>query len=133
MQSSDVKPTKTYIIRNKQTLEIWVAASGKRSWKQPAHAKNAFSNDLKHQKKDPLIAPLLEKYKKSYKWGDGLKYYYDTVKFDQQDIYEIVEVKPDTDKKVMAAAELLKRVLAEDNYRMDLNLQLEIEKFLKDL
>lgn len=37
-----VKINKTFIIRHKESKEIWTASSGKRSWKAIGHAKNAW-------------------------------------------------------------------------------------------
>lgn len=89
----------TFIIRNKNTLEQWKAASGKSSWKKQNHAKSAFA----HSKYVLLLDPLLDKFTSNLcRW--------DSLKFKDQDVYEVVELLSDSEDK-------LKRIttLIEDN------------------
>lgn len=41
-----MNPNKTYIIQHKETKELFIARSGKSSWKQPGHAKNAWNQSM---------------------------------------------------------------------------------------
>lgn len=119
-----------YIIRNKETLVQWVAESGKRSWAAPAHAKNAFAYSGKWQAKDPLLKPLLEEKEKIRvsRWNIG----YTSLKFSEQDVYELVELQSDADRKVMLAAKLLEDVVdIVDN--LPYLLEDKINAFLKEL
>lgn len=103
-----------YIIRNKTTLVQWVAESGKRSWAVPAHAKNAFAYSGEWQAKDLLLLPLLEErgYIHRYEgWGGGYHQTYTSLKFSEQDVYEIVELQSDADRKVMVAVDMLNKVI----------------------
>lgn len=80
-----LKPVKTFIIRNKETKAIYRCKSGKSSWKTLGHAKSAW-----HQS----------------------EYYFDhNAYFDDQDTYEIVELKPESDELLLKAKDLLKDCL----------------------
>lgn len=79
----------TFIIRNKSTLQQWVAASGKRSWNKSNHAKAAFAYSRSHTKNDPLLA----------KYYDNIKSSYNSLKFNDQDVYEVVELYSDAEKR----------------------------------
>lgn len=70
-----------YIIRNKETLEQWVAQSGKNSWKKSNHAKAAFANSCYKTAKDPFLSEFTKDL-------GG----YDSLKFNDQDVYEVVEI-----------------------------------------
>lgn len=99
-----MKPNKTFIIRHKETKELFRAQSGKTSWKAPGHAKNAFNLSVAYGRSCEKygLTPIVEK---KY-WG------IDThgPKFDQQDVYEIVELKSETDETLGKALLLLKEV-----------------------
>lgn len=88
-----------FIIRNKTTLEQWKAASGKTSWKKINHAKAAFTNNMSHLRSDPLLKVFTDKVEK-----------YKSLKFNDQDVYEAVELLSETEDK-------LKKILTlvEDN------------------
>ena len=88
------KPVKTFIIRNKETKAIYLCKSGKSSWKTIGHAKSAW-----HQS----------------------EYYFDhNAYFDDQDVYEIVELKHDSYDTLVKAKELLRECLDERDYQDDL-------------
>lgn len=83
------KLSKTFIIRHKETKELFIARSGKSSWKAVGHAKNAFHQSLgynggycRHYGLEPIQS--------SY-YDGSLKL--QAPKFDEQNIYEIVELK----------------------------------------
>lgn len=77
----------TFIIRNKETLEQWVASSGKNSWKKANHAKAAFANSSGKTKRDPLLEEEVKSLGK-----------YDSLKFNDQDVYEVIEVYSSQEK-----------------------------------
>lgn len=93
-----MKEIKTYIIQNKITKQQWKASSGKIAWKKVNHAKAAFANTYNYYTRTSLPIEL-QPYFQANKYKDK-----GTLYFDQQDIYEIVEVKSDvrvfTDKIV---------------------------------
>lgn len=78
----------TFIIRNKTTHEQWVASSGKNSWKKSNHAKAAFANSSGKTKHDPLLQEFVSKLKR-----------YDALKFNDQDVYEVIEVYSNNEKR----------------------------------
>ena len=92
---SQLKPHKTYIIRHKKTKEPLVLPSGKASWKKVGHAKSAFGNAAWYP---------------TAKTKAGLDQYGRVPKFDEQDIYEIVEVKPESEERLQRAVDLLKEL-----------------------
>lgn len=86
--TSKSKDLKIYIIRHKESSKHWTAPSGKSSWKAIGHAKNAW-------------ATLCGYYSTAAYYGE--KYGVELVptgyngqlqfpRFDEQNIYEIVEV-----------------------------------------
>lgn len=101
----------TFIIRNKETLEQWVASSGKRSWNKPNHAKSAFANSSGKTKRDPLLTSFIKNLGK-----------YDCLKFNEQDVYEVLEVYS-TQEKHSATIERklqeIKTLLEENKYTFD--------------
>lgn len=76
-----MQPNKTFIIRHKETKEVFEARSGKTSWKATGHAKNAFNQSRKR-----------------------------TPRFDEQDVFEIVELKHEGEDKLQRAVALLKEL-----------------------
>ena len=95
------KLNKTFIIVNKSTKEKWESISGKSSWKQSGHAKNAWVQSK----------------------GRGFR-------FDDQDEYEIVELRSDDYYKYQEAKVLLLRCLLQlDCDRHELIA--DIEDFIK--
>ena len=119
----EVKPNKTFVIKHKATGELFRAASGKTSWKAPAHAKNAFNHSCWNYRAlgIPLI-PTTAKYTKSGVEG------FEIPRFDEQDVYEIVELKLETESTLDEAKNLLREILG----RCDYSLNRKIEKFLED-
>lgn len=99
-----MKPNKTFIIRHKETKELFRAQSGKTSWKAPAHAKSAFNLSVAYGRSCEKYGLDVIVEKKS--WGTDTH----GPKFDQQDLYEVVEVKSETDETLDKALLLLKEV-----------------------
>lgn len=83
------KIQKTFIIRHKETKELFVARSGKSTWKAIGHAKNAFHRALGYSGgycEEYGVKPMYS----TYHDGSPKR---ESPKFDEQDIYEIVELK----------------------------------------
>ena len=76
-----------FIIRNKETLEQWVASSGKRAWNKSNHAKAAFASSSGMTKRDPLLQKFVTDLSR-----------YESLKFNNQDVYEVVELHTDAEK-----------------------------------
>ncbi|ALY07033.1 hypothetical protein VmeM32_00042 [Vibrio phage vB_VmeM-32] len=87
----------TFIIRDKQTHQQWIAKSGARVWNKSSYAKAAFTNS--YTRGDSKLA---EAY---IRVGP-----YDWLKFDQQDVYEIVEL--DTSRSKQEIAEMVSEIRA---------------------
>lgn len=98
----------TFIIRNKKTLEQWVASSGKNAWKKANHAKAAFANSSGKVKRDPLLADFVSKLDR-----------YKSLYFDEQDVYEVVEVY--SDKEVVMQSRVQKVSYKLDTLRQKLD------------
>lgn len=115
--SKEIKAAQTFIIRHKVTKEVWTARSGKSSWKKPNHAKAAWANSSHSS------TPDIGKGNYGNRW-------YTYPKFNEQDIYEVVEIKAENDK-LQKACELLKETL---DYVITSNSCMveEIENFLKE-
>lgn len=79
----------TFIIRNKVTKEQWSAQSGKNSWRKINHAKAAFSYTQGYLKRDPLLKEFVDKLDK-----------YKSLYFNDQNIYEIVELLSESEDKL---------------------------------
>lgn len=93
----------TFIIRNKSTLQQWVAASGKRSWNKSNHAKAAFAYSRSHTKNDPLLT----------KYYDNLSNKYESLKFNDQDVYEVIEVYSDKENMKLTKLKEVSQKLAD--------------------
>jgi hypothetical protein len=119
-----MKPNKTFIIRHKQTKELWIASSGKSSWRATGHAKNAWMNSNSKVKRDPLMLPFLKPSTSSYEK-------YKDLRFDDQDVYEVVELKPESHDKLKEAINYLKTItslpILSDGFRK------EIKNFIKEV
>lgn len=83
------KLNKTFVIVNKFTQEQWSASSGKTSWKQINHAKCAFANSGGTTRRDPLLTDEVKSLSKC-----------ESLKFDSQSVYEVVELKSDDSVKL---------------------------------
>lgn len=98
-----MKADKTYIIRHKETKTIWKASSGKKSWKASGHAKGAWARSSHRHTKD-IEKDLHFKYPK----------------FDEQDVYELVELKPESEDLLKEAVTLLEECLVSLDPRSEL-------------
>lgn len=93
-----MNPNKTYIIQNKETGQQWIADSGKSSWKKPSHAKNAWKGSRRN-------VPSQYHNEERYSWGE-------TVRFDDQDMFEIIELKSVDLKKLERIEEIVMEITA---------------------
>jgi hypothetical protein len=120
-----MNPNKTYIIQHKETKELFIARSGKSSWKQPGHAKNAFNQSM--------FGTTMTKYGLDYieepsRWVGGQASKRSPL-FSEQDIFEVVELKYEAHSKLDEAINLLRSVLG----RCDYQVHNEIVKFLESV
>lgn len=118
-----MEANKTFIIRHKETKEMFQARSGKTSWKATGHAKNAFNQSIFPWNCERYGLEVIQEPK-----------YYDannvrTPKFDEQDVYEIVEIQPKAVDRLEKAIELLNICLG----RCDHEVHKQIEEFLKEV
>lgn len=118
-----MKPNKTYIIRHKETKELFRAQSGKTSWRATGHAKNAFNLSVAYGRSAERYG--LEVIREQKSWGVDEH----GPKFDQQDVYEIVELKSESEDKLSYALTLLKEVFERER-SVSWSLADKIEKFL---
>ncbi len=125
-----MKLNKTFIIRHKETKEIFHASSGKSGWREAGHAKLAFGNSIQGARWTNATY-ILGKYglkQSDFKYkGDG-NYDY---RFDGQGVYEIVELKHKSGDQLKKAIELLKVVI--DKAAMNSLLYSEIDEFIKEV
>ncbi len=91
----EVKINKTFIIRHKKTQEIWSHSSGRSSWKQASHAKSSWQSSRSDTKR---LAGLVDG-----RYGKTPPY------FDQQDVYEIIELQSEDSLKLEESIALLAR------------------------
>lgn len=115
-------PNKTFIIKHKATGELFQARSGKTSWKAPGHAKNAFNQSLSIWNVEQLGLKMVPR----PRYFDSNAT--DTPKFDEQDVYEIVELKAEATTQLEKATLLLQECLG----RCDYEVRKKIEEFLKE-
>lgn len=114
------KPVETYVIRHKVTGEFVTVPSGKSSWKAVGHAKNAW-NGFTVRHADKLGVELVSepsRYNPDYKAFP---------RFSEQDVYEIVKLKHESETVLGEATRLLTMCLG----RCDYQVQGQIEAFLK--
>jgi hypothetical protein len=119
----EVTPTKTFIIKHKTTGELFKAASGKTSWKAPGHAKNAWNQTIN---KWNIAQYGLQMVEETSSWRNhGVR----TPLFSEQEVYEVVELKLESETKLDKAKALLNECLGRCNYEV----HIKIEEFLKEL
>lgn len=113
----------TYIIQHKTTKEKYKASSGKSSWRKPQHAKAAFRQSCSQWNDEEFSL----KYKYKYENGNWLGRY---VSFNDQDVYEIIELKSKDSEGLTKAKELLTSCLGR---LKDNSLEKEVEDFLSNI
>jgi hypothetical protein len=116
------KLNKTFIIVNKETQEQWISQSGKSSWKAPNHAKAAFAQSRGKVSRDPLLSEYTSKLTR-----------YESLKFNNQDVYEVVELKSKDSGILKEALLLLQECM--DNFNpvgeQEWNTYQKLELFLR--
>ncbi len=88
----------TFIIRNKETLKQWVADSGKSSWKKGGHAKAAWKQSTKNVPRELQYTKYI------------MHPRYEPLKFDDQNVYEVVELFSTQEKVDASNAQKLKEI-----------------------
>lgn len=119
-----MEPNKTFIIRNKETKEMFQSRSGKKSWKATGHAKNAFNQSVFPWNCENLGLEII--YEPSY--YDKNRTRARGPKFDEQDVYEIVELQPKVVDRLERAIQLLTDCLG----RCDYGMRIRVEEFLAE-
>lgn len=114
---------KTFIIQRKDTKELFHARSGKTSWKAPGHAKNAFHQSVSVYNIADLGLKMVSRHNL---WSQP---HLETPRFDEQDVWEIVELKHEASSDLDKAVAILRDTLG----RCDWEIQKRIEKFLEEL
>lgn len=117
-----MEPNKTFIIRHKETKELWRAPSGKSSWRAKGHAKNAWSHLRTWHCTTQGIPVIVTQ----NSWGRSCR----APLFDEQDIYEIVELVSGTDTKLAAATALLRQCLGRIT---DTYIEEKVKEFLTEV
>ena len=105
------------------TGELFQAASGKTSWKAPSHAKNAWNRTIHMWNVEEYGLVAIEE---NCRWrGETTQR---VPLFSEQDVYEVVELKLETETVLDEAKVLLNECLG----RCEYSVHTKIEKFLKD-
>lgn len=105
-----MNPNKIYIIQHKETKELFIALSGKSSWKQPGHAKNAWNQSIFHRDCEKYGLPII---------NDPSRYDVTRTRvplFSEQDVFEVVELKHEAHSKLDEAINLIKYIQGRCNY-----------------
>lgn len=123
-----MEPAKTYIIQHKETKELFRARSGKTSWKLPGHAKNAWNTSVQYKcHTDKYNVKMIRD--ESLYWRKEEERHRPP-KFDEQGVWEIVELKTSHQTHLERAVALLE--LAMLSVKHD-SLWGEIVEFLKEV
>lgn len=109
-------PFETWVIRNKNTGEFFVAPSGKNSWKAKGHAKNAWvsvSSSWSTLDKETLDKYGVEAIEDKTRHYEKFRF----PRFDEQDAWELVELGGSVEslgKQLKEAVDLLTTIVAEE-------------------
>ena len=122
MTATDKQPNKTYIIQHKETKEMFIARSGKSSWKQPGHAKNAWNQSFYSARQVEAVGMQMITDPSSYSPERKR-----VPLFSEQDVFEVVELKHEAHSKLDEAIAILKSALGRCEYKI----HNEITEFLK--
>lgn len=98
------EPFETWVIWNKAIGEYFKATSGKTAWRKPAHAKGAWRRSSDYS---DIALPRI--FDDSY-YGRQPEGRFP--KFDEQDTYELIELKPESEDKLAKAEALLKECIS---------------------
>lgn len=136
-QPTPTKPFETWVIRNKNTGEFFVAPSGKNSWRAKAHAKNAWASVCSSW--SSADQEVLDKYDvkaimKHYHWGAEAKW----PRFDEQDTWELIELGGSVEslgKQLKEAVDILTSLVDEDGHSPMItgHVAVVIKKFLESV
>lgn len=122
--SKVVKPPRSFIIRNKETGEVWSSRRGKRTWAAPGHAKNAWGcshyyhwSNIEFHCEKLGVAPVKDRF-------GNLCF----PSFNEQATWEIVEIGLEEKADLAAAKELLRLCLGRIT---DSHIEDKVIKFLE--
>lgn len=133
-----MKPNKTFIIRHRETKEIFHASSGKSGWREAGHAKLAFANSIQGAKWS-TADHILNQYglkKSDFKYKGSGQYDF---RFDSQNVYEVVELKSKSEDHLKVAIECIKEFInfCDPNYAAEMgdlvHLESRASKFIKEV
>ncbi|MBF84512.1 MAG: hypothetical protein CL489_08565 [Acidobacteria bacterium] len=131
---SKPKPVKTFAIRHKETGEYFLADSGKNAWRSIGAAKNAFAyhGASRYYRSDEKVIDICKrlKVKPIKKLNAYNEYEYRVPYFDEQDVWEIVELSAkveDCGKRLKQAEKLLQSIYDYGYYEEK---RMEVENFL---
>lgn len=143
-QPKQPTPFETWVIRNKNTGEFFVAPSGKNSWKAKRHAKNAWaslgSGNHYYTEDNDYLADKVTKYQvNSIAAKDRYNEDYWTFPyFDEQDTWELIELGGSVEslgKQLKDAVDILTTLVDEEGHRPIITGQIAvvIKKFLESV
>lgn len=115
------KEVTNYIIRHKDTGQLWRAPSGKTSWRSKGAAKNAWSQMDIYDAEEWCISTTF----RIYHWGTEKI----IPRFDDQDVYVLSALEEQLDDSRLKQAE---RLLQACLGRVDYPLNEEIREFLEN-
>lgn len=101
-----MKLNETWVIKHKDTGVIWVASSGKSSWRAKGHAKNAW-NASRSVRRNQLPK-----------------------RFDNQDTYVLVQLLPESERRLEEAVKLLRECFDTLDWGIDAALAVKVGNFL---
>lgn len=122
---TEPKAFETWIIKHKDTGQIWQAPSGKTSWKAKGHAKNAWASltpwEVEKGGWDVDLVPTGKEYR-------PFKVPY----FNDQDKYILVKLEPESTilTRLQKAERILRDIL--NNYEAGEKIDSQIKEFLGD-
>ena len=108
--SKKTPETSIWFIRHKETQELWKAPSGKTSWRKKGHAKNAWATLCQHSYS---AKDYSERYNVPLKkeWSHYRGEVYVFPKFDEQDVYELVEINNVAGDLVDSLKEIIEQMI----------------------
>lgn len=109
-----VKTPEIWVIKHKETGKLWVAPSGKSSWRQQNHAKSAWATlcgyHYSSRGEVERVTSEYEVYPYSVTTYNG-KVRWEFPKFSQQDTWEVVKLTTELEDRLSKAESLLKLCL----------------------
>lgn len=123
-----MQASKTFVIRHKETGEHWRAQSGKTSWRKTGHAKLAWANTYHEtwRVRERCEALGLTPIPDPRSWAkDQIRF----PRFNEQDVYEVVELKSSSESRLQKAEELLRFCVGRLH---DTHFEEQVKQFLEE-